>query len=317
MAEYEFFTCFDFNYAVTGITLYRSLKKLGVDFCLHVCALDDCAYKVVSSLAADGEKITAIPLSEVEKFDPEFAACRSSRNWAEYVFTLSPVLPRYIFSAAPEIDRLAWLDADLFFFASPEPLFDEFEASGAAVLLMEHGFPPHLMWRLKYGRFNVEFQIYRRGASGPALDWWREKCIEWCGDVPEPGRFADQKYLDELPEKFKNVIVGRDHRFGIAPWNWPLRPCDDPGFYHFQGFRFISRHLVSTNLGSYGARMPEPLLTRFYRRYAAELAATRDWLKKRFPELGVGLSGIDRRTGKSRFRELLSALKHRNLMVVK
>ena len=63
--------------------------------------------------------------------------------------------------------------------------------------------------------------------------------------------------------------------------------------------------------------MPEPLLTRFYRRYAAELVATRDWLKERFPELGVDLSGIDRRTGKSRFRELLSALKHRNLMVVK
>ncbi|MDD4816563.1 MAG: hypothetical protein PHI85_01165 [Victivallaceae bacterium] len=317
MAEYEFFTCFDFNYAATGITLYRSLKKLGIDFRLHVCTLDNGAFKAVSALAAIGEKLNAIPLAEVERFDPEFAACRHNRSRAEYIFTLSPVLPRYIFSVAPDIGRLAWLDADLFFYASPEPLFREFESCNAAVLLMEHGFPPHLMWRLKYGRFNVEFQIYRRGSSFAALDWWRRKCLDWCGDVPEPGRFADQKYLDEFPEKFSGVIVGRDPRFGIAPWNWPLRPCDDPGFYHFQGFRFITRHLACSNLGSYGNRMPEALLTRFYRGYAAELIASRALLRERCPELGAGLNGVDRRTGRSRFRELLSALKHRNLMVIK
>ena len=42
----------------------------------------------------------------------------------------------------PEIDVLTYLDADLYFYSSPEPIFSEFQ--GASVLIHEHRYSPEL-----------------------------------------------------------------------------------------------------------------------------------------------------------------------------
>ena len=97
--KYHFFSCFDRNYAVTGLTLYRSLKALQLDFEFYVCALDRECYDIIACLAERGERLIPVDLAEVERFDPEFAGCRAGRSRAEYIFTLSPVLPGYLFHA--------------------------------------------------------------------------------------------------------------------------------------------------------------------------------------------------------------------------
>ncbi|MEA4863471.1 MAG: hypothetical protein AB7F40_00565 [Victivallaceae bacterium] len=315
--KYAFFTCFNRDYMVTGLTLYRSLKALGMDFTLLVCALDAETYDVLCELKASGESLEPFRLEDLESTEPALADCKKARNFAEYIFTLSPLMPSYIFAAHPELDVIIYLDADLFFFKEPSELMREFEQSGGAVMIMEHGFTPKQEWRMEFGRFNVEFQVYRRGASDEILAWWRGKCLEWCFDRLENGRFADQKYLDEWPERFHGVAIARDPRAGIAPWNWPLRPVEEPVFYHFQGFRWLSRHFISHNLGSYGQVMPPHLLEKYYRRYAYEQLATRDWLRGRFPKSGFDPWKGRRRDGFGVLRGIASALRHRNLMAVK
>ena len=52
------------------------------------------------------------------------------------------------------------------------------------------------------------------------LHEWMQQCLEWCFDRYEDGKFADQKYLDSWPEKFKNhLVISKNLGVGIAPWN--------------------------------------------------------------------------------------------------
>ena len=55
--------------------------------------------------------------------------------------------------------------------------------------------------------------------AAEALAWWSARCLEWCFDRVEPGRFADQKYLDELHARFAGIRVAERPEAGLAPWN--------------------------------------------------------------------------------------------------
>ena len=52
-----------------------------------------------------------------------------------------------------------------------------------------------------------------------ALEWWKERCIEWCYAHFEDGKFGDQMYLDDWTERFEGVLVSSKTGCGIAPWN--------------------------------------------------------------------------------------------------
>lgn len=268
-----FCTYFNKNYFPQGMTLYKSLQHLEIDFKLFVVCLDEETYDIFEKLNI--QEIEAVKLADIERFDQEFAACRKNRSLVEYFFTLSPVMPLYLFEKFPEIDILAYMDADLYFYNSPQPLYDELGES--SILIIEHRFPEKIRWREKFGRFNVQFQLYRRDAAClKCLEWWREKCIEWCYDKFDGERFADQKYLDKWPEMFENVIVSKINAAGVAPWNWYNYDItvDDKNnnltidgenliFYHFQGFKVLKKHLLVHNLGHYGKVMPRYLLKKY------------------------------------------------------
>jgi hypothetical protein len=70
------------------------------------------------------------------------------------------------------------------------------------------------------GIYNVGWVSFRNDETGrSALEWWRERCLEWCFDRIEPDRFGDQKYLDDWPERFDGVRVSAIDAAGLAPWN--------------------------------------------------------------------------------------------------
>ena len=153
-------------------------------------------------------------------------------------------------------------------------MFEEFEASGKHVLITEHAYAPGLDRSTKSGRFCVQFMVFRRTAqSVKVLKWWQDKCIEWCFDRNEEGRFGDQKYLDQWPALFPDEIhvLQQVHRT-LAPWNVDYflskhPPVLIPVFYHFQSFRILSASHARLVVGF---RLSHAV-DRFYERYLANI----------------------------------------------
>ena len=325
--HYSFCTYFDSNYACLGISLYHSLKKHCKEFELYVCCLDDRIFNILTELNLSG--MILFKLSDVEVYDPEFAESKNNRTIVEYYFTLSPVLPRFLFSQYPDIKTLTYLDSDLYFFSSPDPVFEEFGDSSLS--LINHRFPADLLWREKYGKYNLAFQIYRNDSNtAECLAWWREKCIEWCYDRVEKSRFADQKYLEEWGRHFKGVYELKYPGINIAPWNWSNCKIDISDsnlpkvnenkliFYHYQGVRVLGRHFLFHNQGSYGKVMPKNQLKFFYGKYFKALKEAEKMLRQSKNYDGLSMMSNNRRGGYGYglLRSYLSALKNKNLMLV-
>ena len=84
--------------------------------------------------------------------------------------------------------------------------------------------------------------------------------MDWCGDVVDSGRFADQGYLNSFPTLFDGVVVVDLPGVDVAPWNLRRHSLavDRAGqvlvdgspliFFHFHGLaqegnRFYFKHV--------------------------------------------------------------------------
>ena len=145
-------------------------------------------------------------------------AVKPDRSPVEYMWTATPSLPLYELGTRPELEEVTYLDADLMFFSDPEPIFEEL--GDDSVLITPHRFSPELAHHAINGIYNVQFLTFRRDERGlEALNWWHDRCIEWCYYRFEDGKLGDQKYLDDWPERFEGVHVSRHKGCGLAPWN--------------------------------------------------------------------------------------------------
>jgi hypothetical protein len=261
MAEH-FCTYFDHRYAPKGLAMWRSLKRFLPEARLHVLCLTPPCYEI---LKAHGlEDVTLYGLAEIERADPDLVHARRSRSLVEYYFTLTPCLPLYLLEVHPELDRLTYVDADLFFFASPEPVFAEIGDSSVAII--EHRFPEALAHLREHGRFNVGWLTFRHDAAAQTcLSRWRAQCLEWCYDRLEDGRFAEQRYLDTWPTTVPGLRIVQHRGANVAPWNIAAFALGVRGdaltvdgepllFFHAHGFKASSpgRPRVS-GLEPYGA----------------------------------------------------------------
>jgi hypothetical protein len=201
---------------------------------------------------------TVIPLEMLEKGDEQLSAAKHNRTRLEYYYTCGPSLPLYILKTFSHIEIITYLDADLFFFSDPACLIDEL--NGYSVGITVHNFPEYRKPPAT-GKFNVGWLSFRRDENAiRCLLWWRERCIEWCYERFENGKYADQLYLDKWPTLFKGIKVLNHKGANVAAWNvadydiyiknntvmvsgYPLI------FYHFHGFKQITRFIYNTNLG--------------------------------------------------------------------
>lgn len=89
-----------------------------------------------------------------------------------------------------------------------------------SVAITPHRFPPELRDYVRYGIYNVGWLSFRHDpVANECLHWWRARCLEWCYDRVEDGKFADQKYLDQWPALFGSVAVLTHPGANLAAWN--------------------------------------------------------------------------------------------------
>lgn len=289
---YHFCTYFDRHYLARGLTLYRSLSDHAGDFVLWVLCFDDDTYDALSRL--NQPNLRPVSLHELEQGDERLLVAKGNRSRIEYYFTCTPSWPLYIMNHAPDVDLVTYVDADILFYASPAPIYDEL--GDDSILIIEHRFPERRRHLATHGRFNVGYLTFRNDTYGrECLEWWRERCLDWCYDRIEDGRFADQGYLSDWPERFRGVVVLQHKGANVAPWNWSNyrihidhgRPTVDGEpliFYHFHGFKIINRRLCEPGLLGYD-RMPLALRRWLYTSYLRALRDTEDWTRRTVPEI--------------------------------
>jgi hypothetical protein len=184
---------------------------------IHILCLSEECFKAMQKLHYDF--VSLYTLEELEAFDDELVAVKYTRSVIEYYFTITPCFP-YFLVQKHSLQEITYLDADLMFFSSPEPIFEE--ADNAQIIITPHRFSRSLAARKleRYGLYNVSWLTFRNGESGIAcLQWYRKACLAWCCDRLEGDRFADQKYLDAFPRNFSDVHSIHHMGAGVAPWN--------------------------------------------------------------------------------------------------
>jgi hypothetical protein len=238
----HFVTLFDSHYLPQGLSLYKSLEAHGQPFKLWIVALDEACAEALEKIAARFVQIIRLPEIETERL----IKAKSDRSVAEYCWTLTPFLPSAVFERQPGLERVTYVDADLYFFDRPSKLLDEFIESGKHVMITEHAFAPEHMASRQFGRFCVQFMSFRNTEAGlKVLHWWQDRCAEWCYFRLEDGKFGDQKYLDSWPEIFGDEVhVLSQINRTVAPWNVHhiglLTGKVEPVFYHFHSLRIVS-----------------------------------------------------------------------------
>lgn len=262
MTTRHFCTYFDHNYLPRAMVMLESLHEYCPHAHIHVLCLTDQCYNALVSLAYP--YVSLIRLAGLESADPELAATRSTRSLIEYYFTITPCLPWYLLTRDDALEEVTYLDADLMFCSSPEPIFEE--AIGASVIITPHRFAANLKGRERYGLYNVSWLTFRQTKNGlKCLRWYRDACLAWCRDILEADRFADQKYLDKFPY-LPEVHVMEHEGAGVAPWNLTdatLTHCNACVyingfpiiFYHAHGFDRLWGPLFTSGLSNYSVHI--------------------------------------------------------------
>ena len=255
---HHFCTYFDRHYLPRALALYDSLTARCPDFHLWALCFDDESHRAL----AGRPNVTPISLTEFE--DAELLQAKATRTLQEYYFTCTPSLPLYLFRTSPEIDRITYIDSDLFFFDDPQLVFDEIGDSSIAII--PHRFARQVRDKERSGKYNVGWLTFRRDENAMScLSWWRERCLEWCYARHEDGKYADQKYLDDWPQRFDGVLEIKNPGANLGPWNLANyrveyhdghvsvdgRPLV---FYHFSSFIQIRSWLFHTNFRNWRVR---------------------------------------------------------------
>jgi len=212
---YNFCTLFDRGFLVRGLALYESLMKQCQHFTLWIMCNDAESYDMLSKLALPNIKL--LRMKDVE--DQAMLAVKPSRSIAEYCWMFSSALPLYLLEKHPEMKMITYLDADLYFYSSLEPIYDEFGSS--SILIIPHGYSDrHKQSQSRSGIYNVGMLIFRNDPYAlECLRWWKERVIEWCFAYYEDGKLGDQMYLDDWPTRFKHVHVLNNPGANVASWN--------------------------------------------------------------------------------------------------
>jgi hypothetical protein len=320
MTDYNFCTYFDSRYLTRGLALYRSLEQWCPNFTLWILCLDSACHQALTRAKISQARIISLP--ELQNFDREFAEAKNNRSPIEYYFTATPVLLSYVLNKISPGDLVTYLDADLFFFNSPALLLESLVESSCG--LIEHRFSENLEFLRCHGIYNVGWVSLRNDKVGLACaGWWRRCCLEWCHDRVEDGRFADQKYLDIVPQIFPRVQILDYPGANLAPWNLG-RHCVSASsggiladeqpvvFFHFHGLRQIARRLYSANFGKYLHKPNDVVIRQIYCPYIRALTreeepiaqSIREW-RRSSPGRGRGTLSVLEIAAPSFAREIL------------
>lgn len=264
----HYVTLFDSLFLPQGIALHTSMERHVKDYTLWILCVDDQAHEILYKLNLPNVRL--LQLSKLETAD--LLTVKPLRTKGEYCWTLTPFAPRFVFEADVNVTRVTYLDADLWFRKNPAAIFREFESSGKQVLITDHAYAPQYDQSATSGQYCVQFMTFNRDGGEIVRKWWEERCVEWCFARFENGKFGDQKYLDDWPERFINTVhVMQNKEWILAPWSAARYPYGNSILWHFHDVRVANKSNNIQTVVWYGYLIPKETKNNIYVNYFKDL----------------------------------------------
>jgi hypothetical protein len=268
----HYVTLFDSLFLPQGLALHMSMERHVKKYTLWILCVDDEAHAVLTKLQLPNVRLLLLSKLETE----ELLRVKPTRSKGEYCWTLTPFAPRFVFEEDSTVERVTYLDADLWFRKHPGVLFEELEISGKDVLITDHSYSPEYDHSSVSGQYCVQFLIFNRNQGAQEIRmWWEDRCIEWCYDRQEYGLFGDQMYLNSWPTYFKDSVhILQNKELIVGPWNARRFPYGNSVAFHFHGLR-IGKYIQLTG----GYVLPIPLIENVYLPYIKDIKEAKNQLQ--------------------------------------
>jgi hypothetical protein len=287
----SFCTCFDHHDLARGVLMLRSLQAQCPDARVGVLAGSELCRQVLETLALPG--ITVIELKAVEAAFPALARAKQDGSPVDDSAGLTPFLLQYGFDRDPEPARITAIDANLYFYGDPAPIFAAM--AGRSIALLSHLPILEFAEPLPYGELAQGWISVARSATGLAwLAGYRRAVLDGCHD--RGGKFARQPALDAWPASETDLAISAFDGAGPAGWNagncrievghggltvdGELLTC-----YRFDGVYPLPDGNFEVRMPHSGGRGETILRRQVYCPYLVRLMAERHALQTQFPKL--------------------------------
>lgn len=243
-----FFTIVNYNYVLRGLALYKSFEKIRKkDERFIVITVDKKSYQILKKQ----KSLISIKSEEFECFD--LKKIKKERKINEYCWTLKPIGIDYIFKKFLDSKWVTYLDSDSMIYKS----FSQEYKKNYDVILTPHRCQIEYFKEIEnnVGNFNAGFIAFKNTTNGKnVLNFWKKKCLNWCFDIPDKSRYADQKYLNDIPKKFNKIQTKPSVGLNLAPWNIatnektleiPKKLQKSLSFYHMQGLKIFNENIYN------------------------------------------------------------------------
>lgn len=204
--------------------MLRSIRAFDKDSNLLFFHFEDLNHDQLNQFALAG-----VELVSVRSFlgDDEFDSIKSSRTHVEFMWTLPSVISHKLVEGnfGTEISDVTYLDADMFFYASPWEIWHEVPPQKIAIV--RHNFSDRLKMAFPdSGEFNVSWVSFPTNSQGlECARNWAQDCVYLCPSTPTLVNgtlvYGDQLYLEKWPKEYSDSlhIIGNVGA-GVAPWNY-------------------------------------------------------------------------------------------------
>lgn len=258
--------------------LAKSIKSQSYDFVLHVVVVDgdakpefeNCRFWKIENLVREetGEKI-------ISKYQRD----KDRLRWG-----LKSVFMKFLLKQS-DIDKLVYLDNDIFFYSDYQFLFNLLEKH--SFLLTPHHYKHDPKEEQNWFEANFRVGVFNAGFVGAnktgltTLQWWADCCAYRCEKNAFRGLFDDQKYLDLVPVLEETAYIVRHKGCNLAGWNIELcKRIMDNGSLKIDGKYAV----VFVHYNSFTIRKilegEDALLLPLYEQYEATLKAFKPGLRR-------------------------------------
>jgi len=204
---------------------------------------------------------------------------------------VKPTFLKHLF-ASYSLDKVVYLDPDIYVYAPLAPVFDALDTSDAVLTPhitqpIDDDKEPSEQDFLYNGTFNLGFFAVRRSDEGlRILDWWEKRCLGNGFSEGRTGLFVDQKWMNLLPGLFDRVAILRHPGLNMAFWSlhervllkspegYVVNATYPLCFFHFSGLTVDDPSQLSKNTDRFQLS-DRPDLTQLFADYRAAVIANR------------------------------------------